>query len=198
MRHQGSSAKPGKSLIVELKSNAVSPAGLTAQTAHDRLAPVARAAGMPALQASPQRVGERGYLLHFNALQQGAAADPVVQSVSLDMRVSPLDVTPNDPCFSSGNQWYLRTTSAGGVAALNTPQAWGITTGLNSPVVAVVDVQSLDLSSRLIAPGDNFISDTARSNTALVRNPDASDPGDWVTSAESSPAPQVEDFMDTG
>jgi serine protease len=175
----------------------------TPQAVRNRLAAVALAANLPTPDAVPRQVGAHGYWLRFAAPLQGAALDaavqnvaanPDVQSVSPDVRLHRLDMTPNDPYFSSGAQWYLRTTSdrAGGAAALNTPPAWSVTTGLNGPVVAVVDSGALfshqDLASHFI-PGYDLISDVASGNTGLGRNPDASDPGDWVTTADlSNPA----------
>jgi len=188
-----------RGLIVEFKPDgAANPNLQTPQAVHDRLADVARAAGLPAPDDSPRQVGARGHLLRFDAPLQGAAldaavqrvaADPAVQSVSPDVRMHRLDTTPNDPNFTNNKQWYLRMTSdpAGGLAAINMPQAWDVTTGLYSHVVAVVDSGALfnhqDLSSRFIA-GYDFISDVTSGNTGQGRNPDASDPGDWVSAAD--------------
>ena len=189
-------ARVARGLIVELKP--VSPDRQTPQEVRNRLAAVARSAGLPAPDGTPPQVGERGYLLRFAAPLQGAAldaamqsiaADPAVQSVTPDVRMRLQDVTPNDPYFSNGDQWYLRTTSdeAGGAAALNLPQAWGMTAGRASPVVAVIDTGALfnhaDLVGRFI-PGYNFINDVSAGNTGLGRNPDASDPGDWISYAD--------------
>ncbi|MDR0457438.1 MAG: S8 family peptidase [Burkholderiaceae bacterium] len=192
-------ARIARGLIVELKSGGAANANLqTPQMLRNQLASVASAAGLPAPDDSPQPVGAHGHLLRFAAPLQGAAIDaavqsvaanPAVQSVSPDVRMRRLDVTPNDPDFMNGQQWYLRATSdpAGGAAALNATQAWNITTGLASQVVAVVDSGALfthqDLASQFI-PGYDFISDVAAGNTGLGRNPDASDPGDWVSYAD--------------
>jgi len=189
-------ATVARGLIVEFKpANAANPNQLIAQAMRDRLASVARTAGLPAPGAAPRRVGTRGYWMGFTEPLQGAAlaaavqrvaADPSVQSVSPDVRLHLMDIQPNDPHFVSGDQWYLRTPDdpAGGPAALNTPPAWGITTGLSSQVVAVLDSGALfnhaDLAGRFIA-GYNFISDVTTGNMGLGRNPDASDPGDWVS-----------------
>ena len=212
---QTAPAPVARGLIVELKpaSTSANPNRQTPQALQDRLTSVARTAGLPVPDASPQTVGAHGYLLRFAAPLQGAALDatvqnvtanPDVQSVSPDVRMRRLDTKPNDPYFSSGTQWYLRTPGdpAGGAAALNTPPAWDVTTGLNSPVVAVVDTGALfnhaDLASQFI-PGYNFISDVAAGNTGLGRNPDASDPGDWVTVADlSNPALDGCDQSDVG
>jgi serine protease len=190
-----------RGLIVELKPATPNPNQQTPQAMqamHDQLASVAGMAGLPAPDAAPRRVGARGYLMRFNAPLQGAALDaavqsvaanPAVQSVSPDVLMHRLDMTPNDPGFINGDQWYLRAPSdpAGGAAALNTPPAWDVTTGLASQVVAVVDSGALfnhaDLASQFIA-GYDFITDVAAGNTGLGRNPDASDPGDWVSLAD--------------
>jgi serine protease len=196
---QVASARVARGLIVELKSNNAANIDLqTPQMVRDRLASVASAAGLPAPDELPRQVGAQGHLLRFAAPLQGAAleaavqsvaANPTVQSVSPDIRLHRLDTLPNDPRFVNGNQWYLRTTSdpAGGAAALNTPLAWDVSTGLSSPVVAVVDTGALfshqDLASQFI-PGYDFVSDVTAGNTGLGRNPDASDPGDWISRSD--------------
>jgi subtilisin family serine protease len=62
--------------------------------------------------------------------------------------------TPNDPLY--GSQWHLPQIKA--------PQAWALTTGAASVVIAVidsgVDTTHPDLSSKLL-PGWNFVSNTA-------------------------------------
>jgi serine protease len=181
-----------RGLIVEFKP--VSTDRQAPQAVREQLTAVAHSTGLPAPDGAPPRVGASGYLLRFaaplqgealDAAMQSVAADPTVQSVTPDVRMHLQDVIPNDPYFSNGSQWYLNTTDsrAGGPAALNLPQAWGITTGQAGPVVAVVDTGALfkhaDLAGRFIA-GYDFIDDVKAGNTGLGRNPDASDPGDWI------------------
>ncbi len=60
--------------------------------------------------------------------------------------------------------------------------AWDITTGSSSVVVADIDTgitNHADLSGRTV-PGYDFITDITRANDGNGRDPDPSDPGDWV------------------
>ncbi len=119
-----------------------------------------------------------------------AAADAVLASGQAkiaipDRRRKPLR-TVNDP--SPG--WYLQNTDA----AVSAFAAWDITTGSSSVVVAVVDTGILphpDLAGRIL-PGYDFISDVKVANDGNGRDPDPSDPGDWVTDADL----QDPDFSD--
>jgi serine protease len=101
------------------------------------------------------------------------------------------DVTPNDPRF--GEQWHYGYT-AGTFEGLNLLPAWDITTGSPSVVIAVIDTGILnhaDLSGRFLA-GYDFITDVQAANDGDGRDPDPSDPGDWVTLNEcpERPAPR--------
>jgi serine protease len=90
-------------------------------------------------------------------------------------------LVPNDPRYNE--QWHYYETYG-----INLPQAWDITTGTTSTVVAVIDTghrPHADLASRIVG-GYDFISDPLVANDGDGRDPDPQDPGDWVTSAESS------------
>jgi len=90
-------------------------------------------------------------------------------------------LVPNDPRYSE--QWHYYDTYG-----INLPAAWDISTGLASVVVAVIDTgitTHSDLSGRVL-PGYDFIVDTLVANDGGGRDSNASDPGDWITSAESS------------
>lgn len=92
-------------------------------------------------------------------------------------------LVPNDPAYA--NQWHYAYT-AGTSEGLNLPQAWNITTGSASVVVAVVDTGILnhaDLAGRTVA-GYDFIHDVAVANDGNGRDNDPADPGDWVTTDE--------------
>ncbi len=94
-------------------------------------------------------------------------------------------LTPNDAYYP--NQWHYAAPTTGNYGA-NLPAAWDITIGSPSIVAAVVDTGILnhaDLAGRTV-PGYDFIGDTAISNDGNGRDNNPSDPGDWVTSAESS------------
>jgi len=93
----------------------------------------------------------------------------------------PLMLTPNDPQYA--NQWDLK-----GTWGINAPAAWDTTTGSGSVVVAVIDTgitSHAEFSGRTVA-GYDFIDDALVGNDGSGRDSDPSDPGDWITSADSS------------
>jgi serine protease len=94
-------------------------------------------------------------------------------------------MVPNDTFVAL--QTYL-DNSPGGINAF---AAWDITPGSASTVVAVVDsgiTHHVELAGRTV-PGYNFVSNPEIANDGDGRDPDPSDPGDWVTLADlSNPA----------
>jgi len=101
---------------------------------------------------------------------------------------------PNDPLYLAGGaagpasgQWYLRPPTAQTPSAINAEQAWDLTTGDPSVIVAVLDTgvrfDHADLTGKLL-PGYDFITDVDVANDGGGRDADASDPGDWVTAAD--------------
>jgi serine protease len=110
---------------------------------------------------------------------------------------------PNDPLYPGAQpvatptlgQWYLRAPDASNVSAINAAGAWNTTMGTSTVVVAVLDTgvrfEHPDLRGKLLA-GYDFISDhgegLAHANDGDGRDPDPSDPGDWVTTAEVNDA----------
>lgn len=126
-----------------------------------------------------------------------------------------LDSAPNDPHFSAGSdangnwlgQWYLQATSAATPSAISATTAWQTTTGSSSVIVAVIDTGIIkahpDLSAKLL-PGYDFVScdegNTAGTATCSASgsaatylfandgqgwHADPSDPGDWITTADT-------------
>ncbi len=141
-------------------------------------------------------------------------ADPAVEYADVDQRRYPHAVpdVPDDPLFvasaNAAGQWYMMTPSAAGdAAATDAVSAWGITTGSTGVVIADVDtgvrfdhpdLLRAGLGGRLL-PGYDFVSGDVDSNrnslgTFLIANdgdgwdPDPSDPGDWINSADQSNA----------
>lgn len=114
--------------------------------------------------------------------QLRASGDAV--SVRPDALMFPTAV-PTDPNWPQ--QWDLDTVSATNYGA-NVPGAWDLTTGSASTVVAVIDTgyrPHADLFANLLT-GYDFVADTNIANDGNGRDADASDPGDWITSTESS------------
>jgi serine protease len=98
-------------------------------------------------------------------------------------RILRATLTPNDARY--GDQWHYS-----GTWGIRAPQAWDITTGLNTTVVAVIDTgitNHADLSGRTV-PGYDFISNAQIANDGGGRDNNPSDPGDWITFAEDNQA----------
>ncbi len=116
---------------------------------------------------------------------------PDVEYAIPDQRLFPV-LSPNDPYYVAGYQWDLNDP----VGGINAPAAWDITTG--SPGIVVADIDTgltnhADLAGRMVSgvlatSGYDFISDANVANDGNARDPDPSDPGDWITSAESTNA----------
>ena len=137
--------------------------------------------------------------LHGLALSERLAAETDVEYAVVDQRRRHF-MLPNDPLYAQGpavdsgaggplaGQWYLRAPSGDIAASINASSAWDQTTGSSSIVVAILDTgvrgEHPDLAGRLLA-GYDMISAAATANDKDGRDADASDPGDWVTIAES-------------
>ncbi len=115
-------------------------------------------------------------------------ADPEVEYAVPDERRY-IHAAPNDPLY--GEQWYLQTAAAtpSAVDALN---AWGVTTGSTTLVIADIDTgvrpDHPDLAGRLL-PGYCFISDPVVANGGACPGAGAADPGDWITSSDITNSP---------
>ncbi len=93
------------------------------------------------------------------------------------------ELVPNDPRWN--DMWHLRYTP-GSAEGVNLVPAWDITTGSASTVVAVLDTGILahnDLAGKIVA-GYDFIHDPFVGNDGNGRDPNPSDPGDWVLANE--------------
>ncbi|HEX5057453.1 MAG TPA: S8 family peptidase [Gammaproteobacteria bacterium] len=98
----------------------------------------------------------------------------------------PTAFIPNDPAYAT-EQWYLKpfTAERGAIDAQN---AWDITRGDSSIVVAVIDtgiLQHEDIAGGRVLPGYDFYSDTTLDNDddPGIDN-DPADPGDAVATNE--------------
>ncbi|HEX4387623.1 MAG TPA: S8 family serine peptidase [Steroidobacteraceae bacterium] len=179
-------------LVVRLRA---SPAGVAASA---RLATLATRAeftleGTRAITAQIHALRVR--LAPGAALEETLArlrADPQVEYAELDQRRYAHGVVPSDPLYAQ--QWFLMPSSATTPSAIDAQSAWSTTTGSAALVIADVDTgvrfEHPDLraaaSGGRLLPGYCFISDALIANNSTCPGPDASDPGDWVTSADLS------------
>ncbi len=111
---------------------------------------------------------------------------------------------PNDPFYMTGGsggpavgQWYLRAPAGELQSSINVEPAWDLSSGGASIVVAVLDtgvrfdhpdLKTVAAGGSLL-PGYDMISDVDVANDGDGRDPDASDPGDWVAEADQSAGP---------
>ncbi|MFC7460506.1 S8 family peptidase [Hydrogenophaga defluvii] len=140
---------------------------------------VRRTAGGSVVMALPKAMGEA----EVTAVVQRLMANEAVAHAEPDMRVWSDTLAPNDPRWA--DQWSLASATVvrSGVQA---QAAWTLTLGSPATVVAVLDTGILphaDLQGRLL-PGYDFVSNVGHANDGNGRDPDASDPGDWVDGSE--------------
>ena len=108
-----------------------------------------------------------------------------VEYAEPDVRMFPA-LVPNDTRYAT-DQWALKAVTAGNYG-INAPAAWDITTGAASVIVAVLDTgitAHIDLAGRTV-PGYDFVTSISTANDVGGRDADPSDPGDWITAAESA------------
>jgi serine protease len=185
--------------VSESKRLAVLADGGPAIRARERLATLSAAAGRDVVWVRAMSGGADVLRLPHDlpigevaAMAAALAKLPGVAYAEPDRRVLPA-LTPNDPRFAE--QWHLQAVNT--IAPINygidAPAAWDITTG-GTVTVAVLDTGVLfahaDLAGKLL-PGYDFISFDSPgvfrvANDGDGRDPDASDPGDWVTAEEAS------------
>jgi serine protease len=153
---------------------------------------------------SGRSLGERQQVLHAGGLTSEAlaarlAALPEVEWAVPDRRRRAFFV-PSDPLYGQAprplgpdaGQWYLRPPDALFRSAADFEGAWDLRRGDTGMVVAVVDTgvrpDHPDLNGVLL-PGIDTVDDPSIANDGDGADGDASDPGDWVSDAESRARP---------
>jgi serine protease len=121
-------------------------------------------------------------------------ADPQVEYAEPDQRRHALSA-PDDPLFPG--QWYMQDAQP---AAVDAVDAWDLTTGNKGVVIAALDTgvrfdhpDLRNASDNRLLPGFDMIGGTGDSgiltaNDSNGRDPDASDPGDWISVADTKTA----------
>ena len=173
-------------LIVKLRDGGAVTAQAETAVRLDRIAADAARAGVMLSRLRPMALGAQVMAMDrrlgrdtAEALAARLALNPDVEYVQPDYRRHASRM-PSDPRFSS--QWYL-ASAVGGIDAVD---AWDVTTGSPSVVVAFVDTgyrPHPDLAGRML-PGYDFISDPKLANDGGGRDADATDPGDWVDASD--------------
>ena len=142
-----------------------------------------------------------------DALARRLAADADVLFAVPDERAR-AHAVPNDPLFHAepradgpaSGQWYLRAPEGEVVSSIDVGRAWDVTTGSPGIVVAVLDtgvhfehpdLRTVGTGGNLL-PGYDMVSDTDIANDGDARDPDAADPGDWITQADIAPGGPLE------
>ncbi len=172
---------------------------MSVQKPQDRVAALATRSGVR-LKQSRQIIGDT-HVIHVEPAVSGESvtatlarlrADPEVEYAELDQRRFPHAV-PSDPGYSG--QWYMQNGAAT-PSAVNAQGAWDVTKGSTGLVIADLDTgirfEHPDLqwagSGGRVLPGFDFISDPAIANDGDGWDADPSDPGDWVTTADTNTA----------
>jgi len=194
VKYKASSTLLKNAMPAEQKSVALAKA-LSERTGMDLSAGASVSERMHVLQASG---------VTSEALAARLSADSDVEYAVPDYRRHPL-TAPNDPLYAGGppliegaggppgGQWYLRAPSGDVVSSIDAETAWSITQGSSTVVVAVLDtgvrfdhadLQRVEAGGNLL-PGYDMISNPVVANDGNGRDPDASDPGDWISDAEA-------------
>jgi len=128
------------------------------------------------------------FVFRFDTPLEWRAAGPIIKRLSQNAHIKSVEPDvrfnvnfyPNDPYLFS--QWPLAPPEffEGGINAIN---AWDISTGSNTTVVAVIDTGiavTHAFGFGRVLPGYDFVSDPFIANDGDGRDPNPADPGDWL------------------
>jgi serine protease len=200
-------AQPSARVIVKLKADSSVLNGQLPSVPEERQRRAKALASRLAVELSTARViSDRVQVVTASGitsaeLARRLAREPDIEYAVVDERRHRL-TAPNDPLYAAGvpgngpavGQWYLRAPSGAVQSSIDVETAWNYTTGTPGTIVAVVDTgvryEHPDLLSTAaggkLLPGYDMISIAAIANDGDNRDPDASDPGDWITAAEAN------------
>ncbi|MGE5171640.1 MAG: S8 family peptidase [Rudaea sp.] len=173
-------------LIVKL-NEAAAKSTATAKTRTEKLA---RVAGIPLRHVREMAIGADVVVADVASEAEAErvaarlAADPDVAFAQVDHRVHALQAQPPVNDLFAPQQRYLDN----GATSIGAYAAWEVTHGSPSVVVAVVDSgyrPHAAMAGRIL-PGYDMISIPRTANDGDGRDPDASDPGDWVSADEAT------------
>ena len=172
-------------LIVKLEAVAAK----AAPTAKARTEKLAGMAGMPLLHVREMALGADIVVVDVASdadaerIAARLAADPAVAFAQVDHRVHALQVPSVNDLFAP-QQRYLDNDAT----SISAYAAWEVSHGAPGIVVAVVDSgyrPHAGMAGRML-PGYDMISVPGTANDGDGRDPDASDPGDWVSADEAT------------
>jgi serine protease len=189
-------------IIVKLRpAAAATPGSVQAQavSVRDRVANLAARSGLT--MRDSQQIFDRMHVMQVEPASAGDSVAATLARLRADSDVEYavpderryIHAVPNDTLYVTGSgQWYEQGDAAT-PAAVNAQGAWDFTTGDPKLVIADLDTgirfDHPDLlaaanGGRLL-PGYDFVSDAAIANDGDGRDPDASDPGDWINSTDT-------------